>query len=127
VLSQSCPSRSTPSAPRAPIRFLPQPGGFKTFVSKLNRCTNLPVCLILSWTTYIGLVVSCVRENVVGLPVFPDQRHSVRWKCFKCLLLRGGTGDDHFEARGDQKRAWRGCRGAEGSKRRAQDQSERGV
>src|ERR1700756_1249852 len=101
LLSPSCPSRSTPSAPAALICFFPEPGGFKTFVSKLNRCTNLRVSLILSWTTYIGPIVSCVGEHVVGLPVFLNQRHSIRWKCFKFLFLRGGTGDDHFEARGD--------------------------
>ena len=47
--------------------------GFKIFVSQLIGQTKLPVSLILFWTTYVGLVVGCVRENVVGLSVFLDQ------------------------------------------------------
>src|SRR5258707_8579175 len=61
------------------------------------------VSLILCWTTHVGLVVSCVRENVIGHPVFLDQGHFARRKCLEFLLLRGSAGDDYFEASGDQK------------------------
>jgi hypothetical protein len=59
--------------------------------------------LILFWTTHVGLVISCVRENVVGLPVFLDQGYVVSRKCLEFLLLRGSVRDDHFEARSDQE------------------------
>src|SRR5260221_13042538 len=104
-LAQSNPSRSTPSAPRTPVHrcILVHLRGFKIFVSQFIRQTKLLVSLILCWTTNVGLVVSCVRENVIGLSVFLDQGHFASRKCFEFLLLRGGAGNDHFEARGDQK------------------------
>src|SRR5271165_979106 len=103
--AESYPSRPTPSAPRAPVHrcILVHLCGFKIFVSQFIRQTKLLVSLILCGTTHVGLVVSCVRENVVGLPVFLDQGYVVRRKCLEFLLLRGSVGGDHFEARGDEK------------------------
>src|SRR5712671_4223137 len=104
-LAQSYPSRPTPSAPRTPVHrcILVHLRGFKIFVSQFIRQTKLLVSLILCWTTNVSLVVSCVRKHVVGLPVFLDQGHFVSRKCLKFLFLCGGAGDDHFEARGDEK------------------------
>ena len=47
--------------------------------------------MILFWTTHVGLVVSWVLENVVGLPRFLDQGHFASRKCLEFLLLRGSV------------------------------------
>ncbi len=105
LAAESYKSRPTPSAPRAPVHrgILVHLRCFKIFVSQFIRQTKLLVRLILCGPTDVGLVISCVRENVVGLPVFLDQGHFARRKCLEFLLLRGSAGDDYFEARGDQK------------------------
>src|SRR5260221_12198812 len=103
VPSHSSPR--TPSSPRAPAHrcILVHLRCFKIFVSQFIRQTKLLVSLILFWTTHVGLVVSCIRKNVVGLPLSLDQGYVVRRKCLEFLLLGGSVRGDHFEARGDQK------------------------
>src|SRR5260370_15464811 len=104
-LTSSHPSPRTPSAPRASVHrcILVHLRGFKIFVSQFIRQTELLVSLILCWTAHVGLVVSCVRKHVVGLPVFLDQGHFASRKCLEFLLLCGSAGDNHFEASGDQQ------------------------
>src|SRR5260370_42214057 len=69
LLSQPYPAGPTPSAPPAPVHrcILVHLRGFKIFVSQFIRQTKLLVSLILCWTTNVSLVVSCVRQNVIGL------------------------------------------------------------
>ena len=59
--------------------------------------------MVLVWTTHVGLAVSCVRENVVDLPVFLNQAHFTSRECLELLLLGGSLWNDNFEARGDQQ------------------------
>src|SRR5260370_37417988 len=96
---------STPSSPCAPAHrcILVHLRCFKIFVSQFIRQTKLFVSLILFWTTHVGLVVSCIRKNVVGLPLCLDQGYVVGRKCLEFLLLGGSVRGDRFEASGDQK------------------------
>jgi hypothetical protein len=66
-LTSSHPSPRTPSAPRAQVHrcLLVHLSGFKIFVSQFVHQTELLVSLILCWITHVGLVISCVWENVI--------------------------------------------------------------
>jgi len=60
---------------------------------------KLLVSLALARATHVGLVVSCVRENVVDLPVLLNQANFTCRKCLELLLLGGSLWNDNFEAR----------------------------
>src|SRR5438094_8230346 len=59
---------------------------------------QLLVSLVLLRSTDVGLVMSRIRENVVGSPLSVDHGHMARRKLLELLLLRGRLGSDHFKA-----------------------------
>src|SRR5213080_501355 len=112
-LDQSCSSkppdpyshshRSPAHAPTAPctplhLRILVHLSGLEILVRKIICGAKLLVSLVLLGSTDIRLVMSRVRENVVGSPLSVDHGHFARRKLLELLLLRGGLGGDHFEA-----------------------------
>src|SRR6476660_2210019 len=93
-----------PSAPRTPLH-----GCVLVHLSSLELLLRNVICgalllvsLVLVRTTYVGLVMRRVRENVVGSPVFVDHGYMARRKLLKLLLLRSRLRGDHFKAGGHQ-------------------------
>src|SRR6266487_4262317 len=90
----------TPTAPCTPLhlRILVHLSGLEILVRNVICGAELLVSLVLLGSTDIGLVMSRVRENVVGFPLPVDHGHMARRKLLQLLLLRGGFGSDHFKA-----------------------------
>src|SRR5213083_2279900 len=97
--SHRSPARA-PSAPRTPLhlRVLVHLSGLEILVRNVICGAELLVRLVLLRSTDIGLVMSRVRENVVGSPVSVDHGHMAWRKLLELLLLRGRLGSDHFKA-----------------------------
>src|SRR5207249_3298345 len=94
----------TPSAPRTPLhlRILVHLSGLEILVRNVICGAELLVSLVLVRSTDIGLVVSRVRENIVGSTLSVDHGHMAWRKLLQLLLLRGGLGSDHLKAGGHQ-------------------------
>src|SRR5213592_538174 len=94
------PPARAPSAPRPPLHLsiLVRFSSLEILVRYVICGTKLLVSLVLLRSTDIGLVMSRVRENVVGSPLSVDHGHFARRQLLELLLLRGGLGGDHFEA-----------------------------
>src|SRR5436190_17944787 len=94
----------TPSAPCTPLhlRILVHLCGLEVLIRNVICCAQLLVSLVLPGSTDIGLVMSRVRENVVGFPLSVDHGHVARRKLLQLLLLRSGLGGDYLEAGGHQ-------------------------
>src|SRR5213078_3003328 len=99
--SHRSPARA-PSAPRTPLhlRILVHLSGLEILVRYVICGAQLLVSLVLLRSADIGLVMSRVRENVVGSPFSVDHGHMARRKLLKLLLLRSGLGSDHLKAGG---------------------------
>src|SRR5438094_3238015 len=97
--SHRSPARAPP-APRTPLhlRILVHLSGLEILVRNVICGAELLVSLILVRSTDVGLVMSRVRENVVGSPLSVDHGHMAWRKLLQLLLLRGGLGSDHLEA-----------------------------
>src|SRR6266481_2441786 len=106
-LDQSCSSkppnpyshshRSPAHAPAAPctplhLRILVHFSGLEILVRNVICGAQLLVSLVLLRSADIGLVMSRVRENVVGSPLPVDHGHMARRKLLELLLLRGRLG-----------------------------------
>src|SRR5205809_7080930 len=93
------PARS-PSAPRTPLhlRILVHFSGLEILVRKVICGAQLLVSLVLLGSTDIGLIMSRVRENVIGSPLSVDHGHFTRRKLLEFLLLRGRLGGDRLKA-----------------------------
>src|SRR5207237_393438 len=91
--SHRSPARA-PSSPRTPLHgcILVHFSGFEILVRNVIYCADLLVRLILLRSADIGLVMSRVRENVVGSPLPVDHGHMARRKLLELLLLRGRLG-----------------------------------
>src|SRR5438034_4264634 len=92
----------TPTAPCPPLhlRILVHFSGLEILVRNVICGAELLVSLILLRSTDIGLVMSCVRENVIGSPLSIDHGHFARRKLLELLLLRGRLGGNHLKAGG---------------------------
>ena len=101
------PSRTpaSPTAPTAPVhrRVDVHLSGFKLLVGQFLLQAKLAVGFILFWTTYVGLVMRRIRENVVRLSILLNHGHLVVWKGLEFLLLRRSFGNDYVEARGNER------------------------
>src|SRR5436853_7553599 len=109
-LDQSCSSKppdSWPHSHRSPVRAPPAPrtplhlsilvhfSGLEILIRNVICGAKLLVRLILVRSADIGLVMSRVRENVVGSPFPVDHGHMARRKLLELLLLGDGLGGDH--------------------------------
>src|SRR6266508_6135333 len=94
----------TPTAPCPPLhlRILVHLSGLEILVRNVICGAELLVSLVLLRSADIGLVMSRVRENVVGSPLSVDHCHFARRKLLELLLLRSRFRRDHFEAGGHQ-------------------------
>src|SRR5437867_8603702 len=92
----------TPTAPCTPLhlRILVHLSGLEILIRNVICGAELLVSLVLLGSTDIGLVMSRVRENVVGSPLSVDHGHFARRKLLELLLLRGRLGGDHLKAGG---------------------------
>src|SRR5947207_5114550 len=101
--SHRSPARA-PSAPCPPLhlRILVHFSGLEILVRNVICGAELLVRLVLLRSTDIGLVMSCVGENVVGFPGFVDHGYLARRKLLELLLLRGRLGGDRLKAGGHQ-------------------------
>src|SRR5580704_3160703 len=112
----------TPTAPRTPLHrcVLVHFCGLKILVRNVICGAELLVSLVLMRSTDIRLVVSRVRENVVGSPLSVDHGHMARRKLLELLLLRSRLRGDHLKA-GRHKHALfilrAACCGAAGGQR----------
>src|SRR6266496_4248823 len=93
------PARS-PAAPYTPLhlRILVRFSGLEILVRNVICGAELLVSLVLLRSTDIGLVMSRVRENVVGSPFSVDHGDMARRELLELLLLRSRLGGDHFKA-----------------------------
>src|SRR2546430_12559412 len=89
-----------PSAPCTPLHFriLVHFSGLEVLVRDVICGPELLVSLVLLRSADIGLVMRCVRENVVGSTLSVDHGHMTRRKLLELLLLRGRPGGDHLKA-----------------------------
>src|SRR6266496_1024606 len=94
----------SPSAPCSPVHLLilVHLSGFKILLREFIFGAELLVFLVLLRSTDVGLVMSHVRENVVGLPGFLDHRDLAWRELLEFLLLRGRFGRDRLKAGGHQ-------------------------
>src|SRR5205809_659742 len=90
----------TPAAPCTPLhlRILVHLSGLEILVRNVVCGAKLLVSLVLLRSADIGLVMSRVRENVVGSPFSVDHGHMARRKLLELLLLSGRLGSDHLKA-----------------------------
>src|SRR6266513_4069553 len=90
----------TPAAPCTPLhlRILVHLSGLEILVRNVVCGAKLLVSLVLLRSADIGLVMSRVRENVVGSPFSVDHGHMARRKLLEFFLLRGRLGSDHLKA-----------------------------
>src|SRR5213594_4337223 len=97
--SHRSPAR-TPSAPRPPLHLsiLVHFSSLEILVRYVICGAQLLVSLVLLRSTDIGLVMSRIRENVVGSPLFVDHGDMAWRKLLQLLLLRGCLGGDHLKA-----------------------------
>src|SRR6266496_1894584 len=101
--SHRSPARAPP-APRTPLHrcVLVHLSGLEILVRNVICGAELLVSLVLLGSTDIGLVMSRVRENVVGFPLPVDHGHMARRQLLQLLLLRSGLGGDYLEAGGHE-------------------------
>src|SRR5436190_22530643 len=80
----------TPAAPCPPLhlRILVHFCGLEILVRNVICGAELLVRLVLLRSTDIGLVMSCIRENVIGSPLSGDHGHMARRQLLQLLLLR---------------------------------------
>src|SRR6266566_2748645 len=110
-LDQSCSSKPpdpyshshrspahTPAAPCTPLhlRILVHLSGLEILVRNVICGAELLVSLVLPRSTDIGLIMSRVRENVVGFPLSVDHGHFAGRKVLELLLLRSRLWGDRF-------------------------------
>src|SRR5437667_12846712 len=93
------PPARAPSAPRPPLHLsiLVRFSSLEILVRYVICGAQLLVSLVLLRSTDIGLVMSRVRENVVGSPLSVDHGHMARRKLLQLLLLCGGLGGDYLK------------------------------
>src|SRR6266566_3915546 len=116
-LDQSCSSKPpnpyahshwspacSPAAPCTPLhlRILVHLSGLEILVRNVICGAELLVSLVLLRSTDIGLIMSRVRENVVGSPLSVDHGHFAGRKLLELLLLRGGLGRDYLKTGGHE-------------------------
>src|SRR5437763_12270354 len=89
----------TPTAPCPPLHLCVLVGfsGLECLVRNVICGAQLLVSLVLLRSADIGLVMSRVRENVVGSTLSVDHGHMARRKLLELLLLRWRLGGDHFK------------------------------
>src|SRR5438034_8724907 len=94
----------TPTAPCPPLhlRILVHFSGLEILVRNVICGAELLVSLVLLRSTDISLVMSRVRENVIGSPLPVYHGHMARRKLLELLLLRSGLGGDRLKAGGHQ-------------------------
>src|SRR5436190_24145523 len=112
----------TPTAPCPPVhlRILVHFSGLEILVRYVICGAELLVSLVLVRSTDIGLVMSRVRENVVGSSLSVDHGHMARRKLLEFLLLRSRLGGDHLKAGGHKHALFvlrAACCGATGRQR----------
>src|SRR5438045_9286165 len=97
--SHRSPAR-TPTAPCSPLHLgiLVHFSGLEILARNVICGAELLVSLVLPRSTDIGLVMSRVRENVVGSPLSVNHRHMTPRKLLQLLLLRARLGRDHYTA-----------------------------
>src|SRR5438477_1690726 len=90
----------SPPAPSTPLHLgiLVHFSGLEILARNVICGAELLVSLVLPRSTDIGLVMSRVRENVIGFPLSVDHGHMALRKLLQLLLLRARLGSDHFEA-----------------------------
>src|SRR5947207_6983562 len=90
----------SPPAPSTPLHLgiLVHFSGLEILARNVICGAELLVSLVLPRSTDIGLVMSRVRENIVGSPFSVDHGHMARRKLLELLLLRGRFGSDHLKA-----------------------------
>src|SRR5437763_9057904 len=90
----------SPPAPSSPLHLgiLVHFSGLEILVRDVICGAELLVSLVLLRSTDIGLVMSRVRENIVGSPLSVDHGHMARRKLLELLLLRGSLRRDHLKA-----------------------------
>src|SRR5438034_8233454 len=119
----------TPSAPRLPLHLsiLVHFSSLEILVRYVICGAQLLVSLVLLRSADIGLVMSRVRENVVGSPLSVDHGHMARRKLLELLLLRGRLGGDHLKAGGHQHALFvlrAACCGATGGQRQQSNDAD---
>src|SRR6059058_1067634 len=94
----------TPTAPCPPLhlRILVHLSGLEILVRNVICGAELLVSLVLLRSADIGLVMSRVREDIVGSALPVDHGHMAGRKLLELLLLRGRPGRDHLKAGGDK-------------------------
>src|SRR5205809_4568932 len=122
------PARA-PSAPRTPLhlRILVHFSGLEILVRNVICGTELLVSLVLLRSADVGLVMSRIRENVVGSPLSVDHGHMARRKLLELLLLRRRFGGDHLKAGGHQHALFvlrAACCGATGGQRQQSNDAD---
>src|SRR5437667_8690807 len=90
----------TPTSPCTPLhlRILVHFCGLEIFVRNVICGAELLVSLVLLRSADVGLVMSRIRENVVGSPLSVDHGHMARRKVLEFLLLRCRFWGDHLKA-----------------------------
>src|SRR6059058_3585590 len=122
------PARA-PTAPCSPLhlRILVHFSGLEVLVRNVICGAELLVSLVLPRSTDIGLLMSCVRENVVSSPLSVNHGHMARRKLLELLLLRGRLGGDHLKAGGHQHALFvlrAACCGATGGQRQQSNDAD---
>src|SRR5438094_1952160 len=123
------PPAHAPTAPCPPLhlRILVHLSGLDILVRNVICGTKLLVSLVLLRSADIGLVMSRVRENVVGSPLSVDHGHMAWRKLLELLLLRGCLGGDHLKAGGYQHALFvlrAACCGATGGQRQQSNDAD---
>ena len=98
--SETC----SPAAPQTPLhrRILVHLGGFHVFLGKFICGAQLLVMPVLLGSTDVSLVMSWIREDVIGFSSFLDHRDFAWRKVLELLLLGGRLGSNHHESGGYQ-------------------------
>src|SRR5437667_8574203 len=123
------PPACAPPAPRTPLhlRILVHFSGLEILARNVICGAELLVRLILLGSTDIGLVMSRVRENVVGSALSVDHGHMARRKLLELLLLCGRLGSDHLKAGRHQHALFvlsAACCGATGGQRQQSNDAD---
>src|SRR5213079_716883 len=123
------PPAHAPTAPCPPLhlRILVHLSGLEILGRNVICVTKLWVSLVLLRSEDIGLVMSRVRENVVGSPLSVDHGHMARRKLLELLMMRGRLGGDHLKAGGHQHALFvlrAACCGATGGQRQQSNDAD---
>src|SRR5436189_3370867 len=119
-----------PSAPGTPLhlRILVHLSGLEILVRNVICGAELLVRLVLLRSADIRLVMSRVREDIVGSALPVDHGNMTRRKLLELLLLRSSLGSNHLKA-GRHKHAFfvlgATCCGTANRKRQQSDHADR--